>query len=381
MKKRVGVVFGGSSVEHEISIISALQAIENLDLEKYEVIPVYIDKKGIWYTDKRLVDIQIFREGISNLNLKPVRLVNENNRFYLIQTSKLRRHKVAELDIVFPIVHGTNVEDGKLQGYFETINIPYVGPSCLSANIGQDKAVMKDILKANNIDQIEYKWYYKEDVLDEIIKDITTKLGTKVIVKPAELGSSIGIGIANNEEELVDVLNEAFSFSTKVVVEKLCEDFKEVNISVLGDYSHQEVSLIEQVQKNDDILSYEDKYMSNSKTSKSGGMASLQRIIPAPLSDEENKKIEIIARNVFKVLNCQGIIRIDLMISKNVIFVNEVNNIPGSLSFYLWDDKGVTYSQLLDKMIELGINTYFKNKKINYTINTNVLNMKGMKSK
>lgn len=384
MKKKIGVIFGGMSVEHEISIITALQAIENLDQEKYEVLPIYIAKDGFWYADYKLADMEVHKNDFKTLKLPQVNLINDNNKYFIRRTKlSLFKNDLFELDMVFPIVHGTNVEDGKLQGYLETINIPYAGSTALSATLGQDKAVMKDILMSHNINQTKFLIGYKSSNINDFVSEIESELGCDVIIKPAELGSSIGIGVANNREEIKDKLKVAFSFSNKVVVEELCTNFKEINISVIGNHKKQKYSVTEEVSKSDEILSYEDKYLSGSKNTKNSdqGMASLARIIPANVDQDLTSKINDVAIKTFKTLNCSGLIRIDLMIVDNEVLVNEVNNIPGSLSFYLWEATGYKYSEILDEVIELGIDYHFEKQATEFTINTNVLNMKGSKSK
>ncbi len=385
MKKKLGVIFGGNSVEHEISIITAVQAMENLNTDKYEILPIYITKDGKFFMNADFLAIDVFKtmEEIPT-KYEEIELTKVDGDL-VIQTKKRKMFKnpiISTVDMLMPIVHGTNVEDGTLQGFIETLDVPYAGPTVISGAVGQDKAVMKDILKANDIDQVEYLWVTKAKSNEQIVELVEAKLGYPVILKPAALGSSIGICTASNEQELLNGLDTAFEFSNKIVVEKMLGDFTEVNISVLGDYKKQQVSVIEQVHKNDEILSYEDKYMSNGKGSKgqsSEGMASLPRIIPAPLSEELTKEIEAVAVETFQLLNCQGVIRLDLMLADGHIYVNEVNNIPGSLAFYLWEATGMEYSDLLDEVINIGINSYFEKSKTTFSISSNVLNMQGIK--
>lgn len=389
MKRQIGVIFGGQSVEHEISIITALQAIENIDRDKYSIIPIYISKKGTWYTDQSFFNVEIFKdfkalEKVATI----VHLVNNENKFYLqsVKTSLFKKGYSQELDMVMPIVHGTSVEDGTLTGYLETLGIPVTGPSVTSGVVGQDKAVMKDILKANHVSQVDYLWYYESDNLDMQVEAIINTLGLPAIVKPATLGSSVAISIAHDEVALRTALENAYDFCHKVVIEKVLVDFKEVNISVLGSYDEVLLSKTELVAKDEDFLSYEDKYMSGGKKGgktkqASSGMASLSRIIPAPVTADEQQQIETIAKTAFRVLNCESVIRIDLMIKDGVVYLNEVNNIPGSLSFYLWEETDLEYKDLLNKIIDLGVKKYFKKQKTVNTIDTNVLNMKGSKGK
>ncbi len=384
MKVQLAVIFGGNSVEHEVSIITAIQAMENINYEKYDVLPIYISKENKWYHDDSFFSIDSFKENLAINDNKEILLDKIGNDFYIINKKKgLFKNKSAKkIDVVFPIVHGTNVEDGKLQGYLQTIGIPLIGPTTTSGVIGQDKAIMKDILKGNNILQTNYIWAYASEKIDDIIKRVINTIGKKVIVKPAELGSSIGIKIANNEEEIKIAIENAFEYTNKIVIEELLEEFIEINVSVVGNFKGCEVSVTEQVAKNDEILSYEDKYMSgNKKSTNQNGMASLKRIIPANVDKKVISEINEISQEVFKILNCNGVIRIDLMLINNQIYVNEINNIPGSLAFYLWEASGKTYQELLELIIDLGIETFYINEKKTYSIESNILNNIGGKIK
>ena len=230
MKIRVGVIFGGESVEHEVSIISAMQAMNKLDLEKYEVVPIYITKDREWYTGDMLKDIDVYQD----LNLikkysKNVVLYFKNGS-YVLQSKGLFKNVVKEIDIAFPIVHGTNVEDGVLQGYLQTIGIPYVGPNVYGAVAGQDKAIMKDIWKSLDIPMTKYVWFYDVDFRqtpEEVIKKVET-LKYPVIVKPATTGSSVGINVCENQEKLKEAIDEAIQYDNKIVVEEVVEETVEV---------------------------------------------------------------------------------------------------------------------------------------------------------
>lgn len=388
MKIKVGVIFGGQTVEHEVSIISAVQAMNNMDTNKYDIIPIYIDKEKIWYTGKMLLDIEIYKDmDLLKRYAKKVTLCKKNGSFYLIKTKGLFRKDITEIDIAFPIVHGLNVEDGTLQGYLDTIGIPYVGSKVLGAALGQDKVVMKQVFESSNIPVVPYTWFYDVEYYNnkETIYENIKKLKYPVIVKPANLGSSVGISIANNEEELDSTIEEAIKYDTKIVVEKVIEDMVEVNCSVLGNYENQKTSTIEEVMKVDEFLSYQDKYLGGGKKSGSKGMASTNRIIPARIDDKLTNQIKETSKQVFKVLNLSGVCRIDYIIDKkkNKFYVNEPNTIPGSLSFYLWEPIGKPYNELLDDMINIAIKDYKNKSKKTYSFESNILNncngLKGVK--
>lgn len=400
MKIRVCVIFGGESVEHEVSIISAVQAMYKIDTEKYEIIPVYITKDRKWYTGEILKDMDTYQDmDLLYRYAKEVVLYEKDGRFVL-QTKGLFKRIVGEVDIVFPIVHGTNVEDGTLQGYLQSIGVPYVGVDVYSAVVGQDKVFMKDIFRQNNIKVPDYVWFYDTDYEEDrevIIENISKKLKFPVIVKPATLGSSVGIKKADNKEELIDAIDDAIRYDKKIIVEKLVKNLVEVNISVVGNYEMQSLSAIEKVMATKDILTYQDKYLSSGKTKgkmktpvKSQGMVSTAREIPAKIKDEVRKKVEQMAKDAFKALGCSGVVRIDFLIDEknSDVYVNEVNSIPGSLSFYLWDAVGKDYTTLLDEVINIGIRDYKKRISKTHSFETNILQgfsefggTKGSKSK
>jgi D-alanine-D-alanine ligase len=385
MKIKVGVIFGGETVEHEVSIISALQAMENMNTEKYDIIPIYIAKDRTWYTGKMLMDIDVFRnfEDLKKYANKCV-LVNKDGRFVLQRTTGIFRKTLAELDVAFPIVHGNNVEDGSLAGLLDSIGIPYVESGVLGSALGQDKVVMKQVFKAMNIPVVDYTWFYDTEYADEPdeIVDKIEELGYPVIVKPAKLGSSVGITFVKEATKIREAIDDAIQYDNKIVVEKAVENLVEVNCSVLGNYSYQETSAIEEVKGTKDFLTYKDKYLGNGKTkgklkggTKSQGMASAARIIPARIDTKMEEEVRDIACRAFKALNMSGLVRIDFLIDKETkqVYINEPNTIPGSLAFYLWEPVGKPYPKLLDTMITLAIKDYkAKHKKV-YTFETNIL--------
>ena len=380
MKINLGVIFGGQTVEHEVSVISALQAIKNMNEEKYNIIPIYIAKDKTWYTGHMLKDIETYKnfDDLKKYSKKVV-LCKNGEEFVLQTVNGLFRKTVAVLDIVFPIVHGNNVEDGSLAGYLETVGIPYVGPHILGAALGQDKVVLKQVLVSANIPIVNYTWFYDNEYLedkDEILKKIK-KLGYPVIVKPANLGSSVGITKAKSEKEIESAVEEAIKYDNKIVVEECINDLVEVNASVLGNYEFQKVSVLEEVMGADEILSYSDKYLSSSKTkgsTGSKGMASTSRIVPARISKELTKKIQDTSKEVFKLLNLSGVCRIDYLIDSktNKYYVNEPNTIPGSLAFYLWKETNLVYKDLLDEMIQIAIKEYKNKAKKLRSFDTNI---------
>ena len=380
MKIKLGVIFGGESVEHEVSIISALQAIKNLNEDKYDIVPIYVAKDKTWYTGHVLRDIDTFKdfEALKRYT-KKVTLIKRDGEFFLVNTTGLFRKDVDTLDVVLPIVHGNGIEDGSLAGYLETVGIPYVGSHVLASALGQDKVVMKQILRDNNIDVVDYTWFYDNEYLedkDKILKAID-KLGYPVVVKPATLGSSVGIEYVKDKKEIEEAIETAISYDTKVVVEKAIENLIEVNSSVMGNYETQKVSPLEEVMGEDEILSFTDKYLSGGKTkgSSSKGMASTSRIVPARISDDLTKKIKETSKEVFRLFGFSGVVRIDYLIDSKTkkYYVNEPNTIPGSLAFYLWKEMGISYKEELDEIISVAIREYKNKSKKVRSFESNIL--------
>jgi len=387
MKIKVGVIFGGETVEHEVSVISAVQAMEHINQDKYEIVPIYISKDRIWYTGKMLMDIEVYRD-FNELKkyAKMVTLVKTKYGFFLQNTKGLFRRNITDIDIAFPIVHGNNVEDGSLQGLLDSIGIPYVGSRVLGSALGQDKVVMKQVMKDMDLPIVDYTWFFDSEYADDCEKifENVKKLGYPVIVKPATLGSSVGITYVKEESKLGVAIEEAMKYDVKIVVEKAVQNLTEVNCSVFGNYSHQETSLLEEVTSDEDFLTYADKYIGDSKGKLKGaskGMASASRIIPANISKELTKDIQETSKQVFKALNLSGICRIDYLIDKktNKFYVNEPNTIPGSLSFYLWEPTGKKYQELLDEMITIAIKDYKNRARKTYSFDSNILSNMGVK--
>ena len=381
MKRSVAVLFGGKSVEHEISVISAVQAMGYLDKEKYELVPVYITKSGKMYTGEKLTQIENFRDTKALLkDCRQVIMTNLDGRCVLLPYPMKFGYKklIKPIDVAMPIVHGTNVEDGALQGFLKTLDVPFTGCDVLSSAVGMEKAVMKLVFRDAGIPVLPCKCYLKSDYFaDEakMVAAIEESFAYPVIVKPVNLGSSVGINKAKNREELVEALDLAFRFAPKVLVERAITALREINCSVLGDIYEAEASECEEPLNATDILSYEDKYMSGGKGSKGSGMASLARKIPADLTPEQREEIRTMAVRGFQALGGNGVARIDFMIdtAENKVYLNEINTIPGSLSFYLWKPVGVEYPQLLDRMISLALKRQREEGEITYSFDTSVL--------
>ena len=275
MKTVIGVFFGGKSVEHEVSIISAMQVIENLDSEKYDVVPVYISKDNRFYTSELLTRIEEFKDLEETKRMSnEVYFTQEDSKLVLNSKKGIFKKVLAKIDIAFPVVHGINVEDGTLEGLLEMYNIPYVGCDVCSSAVGMNKIIFKKVLEASKLPVVEYETLniseFEEDA-DKAYEKITRKLTLPIIIKPANLGSSVGIEIVKQKEEFKDKMQNVFAFCDSVLVERCVTNLREINCSVLGNYNEQEVSVLEEPIKNDEILSYKDKYMGEgSKSGKLG---------------------------------------------------------------------------------------------------------------
>ena len=389
MKTRVAMMFGGKTVEHEVSVISGIQALKAMDTEKYEVIPVYMTKENDMYIGSDIGDIKAYRD-IPALLKKSQRviMVNDGGRVQLVQfpPKKFGGMKPVDIDIAFPVVHGTNVEDGALQGYLKTVGIPFVGPDVTASAISMDKAVTKAVLKEAGVPVLDANVYTMADYEDPegVADDIEKTIGYPVIIKPVNLGSSVGIGIAKSRDELIDAIDDAFRYAARIMAEHAISKLREINCAVLGDENGAEASECEEPLTSGEILSYEDKYVSGGgkkggakgrSGSKGAGMANLSRKIPADLSPEKREEIRELAVKSFKALGCNGVSRIDFMIDEeeDKLYFNEINPIPGSLSFYLWEPVGVPYKDLLDRMIQLALKRTRIEESLTFTFDTNIL--------
>ena len=379
MKIKLGVLFGGVSVEHEISIITAIQAMNSIDQAKYHIIPIYIAKDGTWYSGMMLKDIKIYSDmDLLKRYAKEVVLYKRDGKFILQNKRGLFRKDITEVDMCFPIMHGTYGEDGNLQGYLETSGIPYCEADTYAAVVGQDKVFMKQIWQSSGIPIVKYDWFYDTDYNknpDRIIERLE-KIGYPLIVKPARLGSSVGISVCKDNNELRDAINEAINYDTKILVEEVVKNLVEVNISVLGNYQKQSLSVIEEVGSSNKLLTYEDKYVGGAKgKGPSKGMASAKRIIPARIGDKLTKEVNEIAAKAFRSLNATGVVRIDFLIDKKneKVYANEINSIPGSLSYYLWNKTEKEYPELLEDIINLGIREYKNKNNKTHSFDTNIL--------
>ncbi len=382
MKTRIALMYGGRSVEHEVSVISGIQAYMAIDKEKYDITPVYLTKNNEMYVGEDIGKIESYRDIPALLNRSTrVIMINEGDGVHMVSHKAGLFGKKTDIpvDLAFPVVHGTNVEDGALQGYFKTLGLPFVGCDVTASAVGMDKYVQKAVLKDNGIPVLDSYIYTMADYekMDALMNDIEEKIGYPVIIKPFNAGSSVGITVAKDRSELSKAIDEAYSYARKIIAEHAITKLREINCAVLGDENVAEASEIEEPLHSKDILSYEDKYCSGGgkKTGSSQGMAGVSRKIPAEVSPEMREEIRRIAVKSFQKLGCNGVARIDFMIDEETgkFYYNEINTIPGSLAFYLWEALGMKYKEQLDRMIELALKRVREEAAVTYSFDTNIL--------
>ncbi len=385
-KIKVAVIFGSRSVEHEVSIVTAMQVFENINREKYKVIPVYIDKSGRWFVDEKLEKLESYKNlRLTDIKAREYFFAASTGAKVLVPKSVLKFLNKISADIYFPAVHGTFGEDGTLQGILEMADVPYTGSGVIGSAVGMDKIIQKSVFKDAGLPVVKSVWFLKsewEDNKIDIIKNIEKNLNYPVFVKPANLGSSVAISKAHGAKELEEAINIASQFDKRVLIEEGKENIIEINCSVLGN-DQLIASVCEQPLKSENILSYEDKYMKGGKTK---GMAGLSRLVPAPISEELTKKIQEMSKIAFRVVNASGVARIDFLVDlvrnnisngvdekNNNVWINEINTLPGSLAFYLWEKSGLNFDGLIDKLINLGFERHKEKQKLIFSYDSDLL--------
>lgn len=381
----LGVIYGSRAPEHEVSIISAIQLMKACDKNKYNVIPIYIDKSGNWFTGELLLDISIY----SNFEIHKNKLTKIELDLYpgsgaIVEYKQsknifrgMTRSVVSNIDCFIPVLHGSHGEDGTIQGLLELANIPYASSRVSSCAIGIDKVIMKTFFRGCDIPLTDDTYFTYEEWNSNrkyYIEIIENKLCFPVFVKPSSLGSSIGVSKVNNLDELINAVELAFTLDRKVLVEKAVIQPIELNCSVLGDSREAIASEIEMPITGGNVLGFIEKYLDGSGSRK--GMASLKRVLPAPIDDALKNKIQTLSVKIFKKLDCKGVIRIDYMYepSSEKIFLTEVNIIPGSMAYYLWEKSGITYSELVDKLVNIAQYAHLQKLGLCYSFDSSILN-------
>ena len=406
---KVGVFFGGKSVEHEVSVITMHQAIDSLKPEKYEVVPIYIAKDGIMYTGDDLLDLYSFRDmDVLLKRCYKVAVVKTEKEVQVVRcpATLFGKNVINTIDVAFPIVHGTNCEDGTLAGFLNLLDLPYVGPDIMGSSVGMDKIMQKKVLRGSGLPVVDFVDFYAMDYIrneEKILKDIEEKLEYPVIVKPGNLGSSVGIKKADNKAELEEAIDFAMEFADRVIIEQAVTDLKEINCAVIGNLSDSETSICEEPIFSDEILSYADKYIGDGKTKggtigggkagavktagmKSGGKTSgssdgnfANKKIPADISKEKSEEIQELTKAAFKTLGCSGFSRVDFLMDNKTgkVYINEINTIPGALSFYLWEASGKSFEEKLDQAIDIALKRYRERQSLTFSYDQNILAMQG----
>ena len=389
MKKEILVVFGGVSPEHEVSVITAMQAIAALDSQKFNVSPLYITKSGRWLTGDSLSNLESYKD-LKKLESNAEVCYFTTNSFgqVVLKTTKtglFGKSKEVVISAAILALHGSEGENGAVQGLFETLNVPYTGSNVLASSVGMDKAVAKSLCRAAHLPVVDDVVIYENEWIGnetKILKEITSSLNLPVFVKPSSLGSSIGVNKVSDWDSLEQTIESVFRYDHKIIVENGVSPLVEINCSVMGNHEKIEASLCEQPKGKADFLSFEDKYMGSSSGK---GMASTDRIIPAPISEDHTKQIQSLAKSVFRTLQSSGLARLDFLLNQNTneVFFNEINTIPGSFSFYLWDKSGYDFPSLLERLVEIAEQNHRLKNGRTRSYETNLLSTKattGLKS-
>ena len=371
MKLSIGVIFGGRSLEHDLSVLTAIQAMDNIDKERYEVVPIYITKDLTFYSGGMLRYIDSYKDfRLIDRYATKVNLINKNGKF-ILQTTGLIKRVYKEIHLAFPMVHGKYTEDGSIVGYLETLGIPIVGSDIYSSSLCQDKVFTKEVLNGNDIPVVDYVYFsdsdYKLDK-EDIFKKIE-ELSYPLIIKPARLGSGIGIEIVNRKEELESSIEKAMKNDERVLVEEYIADRREFNMAVLLSKGKLIGSVIEEIIK-DEPCNYYDKYRKDNEDD------TFKRIFPADISKTLTEEIEKTSKKTYKVLALSGVARIDYVYDnkKKKLYVNEVNTIPNFFSHHLFDDKNIDYRELLGIMIKEAIDKIHKENDMVKDIEDNLFN-------
>ena len=361
----VGICFGGKSVEHDISIITYIQVLNGIDTKKYEVVPLYLGRDGVFYTSNKMKNINSFKD---NKKFKIVNFKRKNNNIYANNK---------KLDCVIICVHGKDLEDGTISSFFNTLSVCNTAPDIYTSTCFHNKYLTKLVLRDNNIPVLKFVKVSKESYIkskEKVIESINNELGSSVkIIKPVTLGSSIGINICKNDNELLNYLDNSFKYDDYLIVEKCISSFKEYNQAVYKNKDEVVLSRIEEVENDSNFYSFTNKYEKNDS----------KRILPAKISNNLKLRIYKTTKKIQKIFNNQGVIRVDYLYREKdkKLFVNEINVIPGALAYYLFEDKGIYFNDLLDDLIMEAIRDKNKKDDLILSFKSNVLYSKKISKK
>lgn len=385
-QRNLVIAFGGMSPEHEVSVLTAMQAIASLEDSEFELIPLYVTKSGRWLTGNPLLDLEnyqdldaLIRQAVPctfshNEMAKPLLLETQRKSFF-------SRPKSYPIYAVLPAFHGSEGENGAFQGTCAMYNIPFAGSEVFASSLGMDKVKAKELCRAHQLPVVndvsfgEQQWQNSEGEWISAIE----KIGYPVIVKPVTLGSSIGVARADNKSELIDAVETAFRYDDQLLVEQAVSPLMEINCSVLGTPDQAKASVCERPIGQEETLSFEDKYQNEQGAQK--GMASADRVIPADISDELAQKIQSLSINIFTKFRASGVARLDFLVNADTeqVYFNEINTIPGSFSFYLWEESGMTMGNLLHELVDIALKRHRKRTGRIRTYETNLLSEKAVK--
>ena len=385
----LAVFFGSRSCEHDVSVISALQLMNAVNPDEYTVIPVYISRDGIWYTGDALRRSETFRDfnpmakGITRVIPDVTANAGDLWAWPPQKTGLLGKlpAPVAHIDCAIPVLHGMHGEDGTLQGLFEMANIPYASTGVLGSAIGMDKIACKYLLRGAKLPVLDFTWFTREEYEGEpeaVLDRVEKALPYPLFVKPAALGSTIGISRATDRESLAAAIGVAAKYDRRILVEVAVVNPTEINCAALGFGGEVRVSACEMPVSSDPehVLTFVEKYMRNAGAKgEARGMKALSRVLPAPIGEEMTGRIEEMTRRVFTLLDCKGTVRVDFILDENeVLYVNEPNTIPGSMAFYLWKATGISFTELIDDMVRDAFRAYAEKNRNVFAYDSNILN-------
>lgn len=394
MSLKVAVIYGSRTCEHDVSIVSALQAMDNLDKNEYEIVPVYIARDGQWYTGRLLRNITFYSAFKPELVTHVAPVMSEDGKLTLMPVTSIAPHgfkgmvkvlmsnmnlgedTVEKCDVVLPVMHGMNGEDGTLQGLLELFNVPYTSTGVLGSALGMDKIAMKQFFRGCGLPVIDGMWFARSEWNknhEEVLNRIESSCPYPVYVKPANLGSSIGISRATDRQSLIKAIETAVEYDRRILVERGIEKPVEINCSALRIKGEVRASLCEMPASWEEFLTFDDKYLRGSKSGKGQGMESLARKVPAPISDELTQRIQQMTTQVYNAMDCKGVVRIDYMLDGDELYINEINIIPGSLAFYLWEPLGISFKEMLDCMIEDAFTAYAEKNRSVFSYDSSIL--------
>ena len=394
MSLKVAVIYGSRTCEHDVSIVSALQAMDNLDKNEYEIVPVYIARDGQWYTGRLLRNITFYSAFKPELVTHVAPVMSEDGKLTLMPVTSIAPHgfkgmvkvlmsnmnlgedTVEKCDVVLPVMHGMNGEDGTLQGLLELFNVPYTSTGVLGSALGMDKIAMKQFFRGCGLPVVDGMWFARSEWNknhEEVLNRVESSCPYPVYVKPANLGSSIGISRATDRQSLIKAIETAVEYDRRILVERGIEKPVEINCSALRIKGEVRASLCEMPASWEEFLTFDDKYLRGSKSGKGQGIESLARKVPAPISDELTQRIQQMTTQVYNAMDCKGVVRIDYMLDGDELYINEINIIPGSLAFYLWEPLGISFKEMLDCMIEDAFTAYAEKNRSVFSYDSSIL--------